>query len=222
MRPTRVQESLLNKVGFQTRPSANELGQSPRRDINLFRISTASGGERGFINDRLDSATLTTARGTDPRKGESTMNRLLQIAIALGVVSGFALCAQSVISAGVGYMTQAKGMSEYKGVKLGLKRDAGKTATGKPARLPQPSRDFNLAGDDKMTVHYENGEVKAIQLAFSDPKNAPPWKEVVGDAEVSETSTGAKTARKIMEAEKFWVSIYQTKDGATTRITISR
>ena len=42
------------------------------------------------------------------------MNRLLKTTIALGVVSGFALCAQSVNSAGVGYMTQAKVMSEYK------------------------------------------------------------------------------------------------------------
>ena len=150
------------------------------------------------------------------------MNRLLQTTIALGVVSGFALCAQSVNSAGVGCMTQAKVMSEYKGVKLGMNRDAVKTAAGNPASSSDTSDEFNLTGDDKMTVHYDNGEVRAIQLAFSDPKNAPLWKEVVGDAEVSETPNGAKTARKIMEAEKFWVSIYQTKDGATTRITISR
>jgi hypothetical protein len=150
------------------------------------------------------------------------MNRLLKTTIALGVVSGFALCAQSVNSAGVGYMTQAKVMSEYKGVKLGMNRDAVKSAAGNPASSSDTSDEFNLTGDDKMTVHYDNGEVRAIQLAFSDSKNAPPWKEVVGDAEVNETPNGAKTARKIMEAEKFWVSIYQTKDGATTRITISR
>src|SRR5215510_9241151 len=150
------------------------------------------------------------------------MNRLLKNAIALGVVSGFALCAQGVNSAGAGYTTQGKVMNEYKGVKLGMKRDAVKTALGNPASSSDTSDDFNLTGDDKMTVHYDNEEVKAIQLAFLDPKNAPPWKDVVGDAEVSETSTGAKTARKIVEAEKFWVSIYQTKDGATTRITISR
>jgi hypothetical protein len=150
------------------------------------------------------------------------MNRLLKTAIALGVVNGFALCAQGAISAGVGHMTQGKVMSEYKGVKLGMKRDAVKTAMGNPASSSDTSDDFNLTGDDKMTVHYDNEEVKAIQLAFSDPKNAPSWKEVVGDAEVNETSNGAKTARKIMEAEKFWVSIYQSKDGATTRITISR
>jgi hypothetical protein len=150
------------------------------------------------------------------------MNRLLKIAIALGVVSGFALCLQSEVSAGVDYMRQAKVMSEYKGVKLGMKRADVKTALGNPASSSDTSDDFNLTGDDKMTVRYNNEEVMAIQLLFSDPKNAPPWKEVVGDAEVSETSNGAKTARKIMEAENFWISIYQTKDGATTRITISR
>jgi hypothetical protein len=150
------------------------------------------------------------------------MNRLLKFAIALGVISGFALCAQSVNSAGSGYTTQGKVMSEYKGVKLGMKRDAVKAAMGNPTNSSDTSDDFNLTGDDKMTVHYDNGEVKAIQLAFLDPKNAPPWNDVIGDAEMSETANGAKTARKIIEAEKFWVSYYQTKDGTTTRITISR
>jgi hypothetical protein len=150
------------------------------------------------------------------------MNRLLKIAIAFGVVSGFALCAQSVNSAGAGYTIQAKVMSEYKGVKLGMNRDAVKAALGNPASSTDTSDDFKLTGEDTMTVHYDNGGVKAIQLAFLDPKNAPPWNDVVGDAEVIETTNGAKSARKIMEAEKFWVSIYQTKDGAITRITISR
>jgi hypothetical protein len=150
------------------------------------------------------------------------MNRLLKIAIALGVISGFALFARSVNSAGAGYTIQRKVMSEYKGVKLGMKRDAVKAAMGNPASSSDTSDDFNLTGDDKMTVHYDNGEVKAIQLAFLDPKNAPPMNDVIGDAEVSETSNGAKTARKILEAEKFWVSYYQTKDATTTRITISR
>jgi hypothetical protein len=73
-----------------------------------------------------------------------------------------------------------------------------------------------------MTVHYDNGEVKAIQLAFLDPKNAPPWKDVVGDAQVNELPSGAKSARKVMDDQKFWVSMYQSKDGMTTRITISK
>jgi hypothetical protein len=150
------------------------------------------------------------------------MNRLLKITIALGVVSGFALCAQSAKSAGAGYTNQAKVMSEYKGVKLGMKRDAVKAVLGNPATSSDTSDDFKLTGEDTMTVHYDNEEVKAIQLAFLDPTHAPPWKDVVGDAEVTENTNGAKSARKIVEAEKFWVSIYQTKDGATTRITISR
>jgi hypothetical protein len=150
------------------------------------------------------------------------MNRLLKIAIALGVISGFALCAQGVNSAGAGQTTQGKVLSEFKGVKLGMKRDAVKAAMGAPKSSSDTSDDFNLTGEDSMTVHYENEEVKAIQLAFIDPKNAPSWKDVIGDAELSETANGAKTARKILEAEKFWVSYYQTKDGTITRITISR
>ena len=150
------------------------------------------------------------------------MNRLLKVAISLGVVSGFALCAQGVNSADAGYSAQAKVMSEYKGVKLGMKRDAVKAAMGNPATSSDTSDEFNLPGDDTMTVHYDNGEVRAIQIAFLDSKNAPQWKDVVGDAEVSELANGAKTARKTMETEKFWVSIYQTKDKTITRITISR
>lgn len=150
------------------------------------------------------------------------MNRLLKVAIALCVAGSFALCAQSVQSAGAGYTTQNKVLREYKGVKLGLKRDEVKAAMGTPESSTDTSDDFKLTGDDTMTVHYDNGEVKAIQLAFLDPKNAPAWKDVVGDAEVNELPSGAKNARKTMEAEKFWVSFYQTKDGTTTRITISR
>jgi len=150
------------------------------------------------------------------------MNRLLKVAIALSVVGGFSLYAQSVQSAGVVHPAQNKVFSEYKGVKLGMKRDAVKTALGSPENSSDTSDDFKLTGDDTMTVHYDNGEVKAIQLSFLDPKNAPAWKDVVGDAPVSELSNGGKTARRTMEAEKFWVTIYQSKEGTTTRITISR
>ncbi|MGH9845051.1 MAG: hypothetical protein ACREEM_40565, partial [Blastocatellia bacterium] len=67
-----------------------------------------------------------------------------------------------------------------------------------------------------------NGQVKAIQLAFLDAKNAPVWKDVIGDAEINQMESGAKTARKVMEAEKFWVTMYQNKDATVTRVTISR
>ncbi len=150
------------------------------------------------------------------------MNRLLKVTIALGVAISFALCARSVESATAGRAAQNKVMREFKGVKLGLKRDAVRAAMGNPENSSDASEDFKLVGDDTMTVHYDNGEVRAIQLAFLDPKNAPAWKDVVGDAEVNELANGAKTARKTVEAEKFWVSIYQSKDGSTTRITISR
>jgi hypothetical protein len=150
------------------------------------------------------------------------MKRLLKVAITFGLVSGFALCARSVESAAAAYAVQGKVMNEFKGVRLGLKRDAVKAAMGNPESSTDTSDDFKLTGDDTMTVHYDNGEVKAIQLAFLDPKNAPAWKDVVGDAELNELANGAKNARKTMEAERFWVSFYQTKDGMITRITISK
>jgi hypothetical protein len=144
---------------------------------------------------------------------------MLKVAIPLVVAGGLALSAQDVNAR---RLIQAKVMSEYKGVKLGMKRDAVKVAMGNPSNSNDSSDDFNLTGDDTMTVHYENGEVRAIQIAFLNSKSVPTWKDVVGDAEVNELPNGNKSARRTVEAEKFWVSIYQTKDGTLTRITISR
>jgi hypothetical protein len=149
------------------------------------------------------------------------MNKMLAISTVLGLVGGFALCANQ-ISAGASYTTQAKVMREDKGVKLGMNRDEVKAALGAPENSSDTSDDFKLTGDDTMTVHYDNGVVKAIQLAFLDPKHAPNWKDVVGDTEATEAPNGGKAARKVVESEKFWVSIYQTKDASITRITISR
>lgn len=152
------------------------------------------------------------------------MIRLLKVFLALGVIGSFAFYAQTVKSAGTLLQPtlQQKVLREFHGVKLGMKRDAVQAAMGKPENTSDESEDFKLTGDDTMTVRYENGEVKAIQLAFLDTKNAPAWKDVVGDAEINEMANGAKTARRVMAEEKFWVSIYQSKDGTTTRITISR
>lgn len=152
------------------------------------------------------------------------MIRLLKVFLALGVIGSFAFYAQTVKSAGTFLQPtmQQKVLREFHGVKLGMKRDAVQAAMGKPENTSDESEDFKLTGDDTMTVRYENGEVKAIQLAFLDTKNAPAWKDVVGDAEINEMANGAKTARRVMAEEKFWVSIYQSKDGTTTRITISR
>ncbi len=159
------------------------------------------------------------------------MIRLLKVFLALGVIGSFAFHARSVRSAGhtvwmpsqpIQPIAQQKALHEFRGVKLGLKREAVLAAMGTPENTSDDSDDFKLTGDDTMTVRYDNGEVKAIQLAFLDPKNAPAWKDVVGDAEVNEMANGAKISRKVVADEKYWVSIYQSKDGSTTRTTISR
>ena len=152
------------------------------------------------------------------------MIRLLKVFLALGVIGSFAFRAQTVQSSEeiIQPAFQQKALHEFRGVKLGMKRDDVRKAMGTPESTSDDSDDFKLTGDDTMTIRYNNGEVKAIQLAFLDAKNAPAWKDVVGDADINEMANGAKTARKVIEAEKYWVSIYQSKDGATTRITISR
>lgn len=149
------------------------------------------------------------------------MKRMLKVALALGLVSGFALCAQGVKSAAPSTL-QTKVMNQFRGVKLGMKTAEVRAALGAPENSSDASDDFKLTGEDTMTVRYDNGEVKAIQIAFLDPKNAPAWKEVVGDAEVNTMESGAKNARKVMDAEKFWVTMYQNKEGTITRITISK
>ena len=147
------------------------------------------------------------------------MNRLLKVALTLVMVSGLALCAQSQKATGP---TQNKVLKEYRGVKLSMTTEAVRAAMGAPESSTSTSDDFKLTGEDTMTVHYDNGQVKAIQLAFLDPKNAPAWKDVIGDAEINEMESGAKSARKVMEAEKFWVTMYQNKDATVTRVTISK
>ena len=156
------------------------------------------------------------------------MNRPLRVAFAFGLGCSLAFVVQA--SAAIANHHHplenspqtGKVLREYKGVKLGLKREQVLAAMGTPESSNATSDDFKLTGEDMMTVHYDNGAVKAIQLAFHDPKNAPAWKDVVADAEVTVLANGAKTARKVLTEEKFWVSIYQNKEGTVTRITISR
>jgi hypothetical protein len=167
------------------------------------------------------------------------MNRLVKVVLILAATSSFALSAQSVRSDWTSHQSATqdpppattqdpppapvKVMREYKGVKLGMTREQVHTALGKPEITSENTDDYKLTGNDTMTVHYDKGEVKAIQLAFFDPKNAPAWKDVVGEtAEVTQLDNGAKHARTMVSEEKFWVSIYQSRDGSTTQITISR
>lgn len=113
-------------------------------------------------------------------------------------------------------------MREYKGVKLGMKRDEVRAAMGKIELQGKDKDRFIIKGDDRLTVYYDNDAVKAIQLYIVDAKNAPAWADVVGDAEIVQMESGAKHARREVREEQFWVSMYQSKDGALTTITISR
>lgn len=119
----------------------------------------------------------------------------------------------------------AKVMREFNGVKLGMKSEEVQAALGKPARLDkkQNSAEFKLDGGDLMTVHYnKQGAVKIIQLYFSDAERAPKFEDVVGDAEIQQRPNGSKYARRVVGEEKFWVTMYQSKSGAVTTVTISR
>ncbi|HZS08987.1 MAG TPA: hypothetical protein VFD58_29395 [Blastocatellia bacterium] len=116
----------------------------------------------------------------------------------------------------------AKVMREFHGVKLGMKSEQVQAAVGKPETKSETSEEYKLTGDDTLTVHYDGGVVKAMLLYFVDAKNAPPWNEVVGNAEVKVNDNGAKVARVEVSEEKFWVSMYQNKSGTMTTITISR
>jgi len=114
-------------------------------------------------------------------------------------------------------------MREYKGVKLGLSRDEVHKVLGNPATTSENQDAYDLPGDTSLTVHFDNSAVKAIQISFLDAKTAPAMKDVVGesDVEVTQMENGATHARVNVSAEKFWVSYYKSKDGATTLVTIS-
>jgi hypothetical protein len=115
-----------------------------------------------------------------------------------------------------------KVMRDFRGVKLGLKSEEVRDLMGKPKSSGKDQEDFNIGGDNLLTVHYDNDTVRAIQLYFADPKDAPSWKDVVGDAEVTEMANGAKMTRVVLSEENFWITMYQSKDSSVTTITISR
>jgi hypothetical protein len=113
-------------------------------------------------------------------------------------------------------------MSDYRGVKLGMKQSEVDAVMGKAELKASDKERFVLKGDDRLTVYYDNGAVKAIQLYITDPKRAPSWNEVVGDAEVVQLDHGAKHARQLVSDGGYWVSMYQNKEGTVTTVTISR
>ncbi len=114
-----------------------------------------------------------------------------------------------------------KVLNEFRKIRLDMDRNQVREILGKPSESTDASEDYKLDGDDLLTVHYNNDKVKAIQIAFFDVKNVPDWREVVGDAEINQSDSGARHARKVLMAENFWVSMWQNKDASMTRITIS-
>lgn len=145
------------------------------------------------------------------------MNRLWKLASTAGLIAGLTLYA-----AGSAATAQGKVLTDYRGVQLGMKQADVRAKLGTPATGSAEADDFKLTGDDLMTVRYEAGSVTAIQVMILDPKNAPPFNEVVGDAPVEQLENGRKIARKVLEAEKFWVSMSQSKDASMTNITIKK
>ena len=158
------------------------------------------------------------------------MRRLWILSFALVVLSGIALHARSATPIRVHSLNsiiitqpqEQKVMREFHGVKLGLKADAVHAALGKPESASENREDFKITDDNSVTVHYDNGAVKAIQIRFTSAKDVPAWTDVVGKTEIQQNENGSKFARAMVPAESFWVSMYQNKDGTTTSITISR
>jgi hypothetical protein len=117
---------------------------------------------------------------------------------------------------------ELKVMREYRGVKLGMKRDEVRDALGKPELSDKVQDSFKIGDDDRLTAHYDNDSVKAIQLYFFESKKVPTWADVVGDTKIEQRPDGSKVTQVDVPEENFSVSMYQSKSGALTTITISR
>jgi len=115
-----------------------------------------------------------------------------------------------------------KVMREFRGIRLGMKRDDVRDALGKPEISESGKDRFKLGGDDRLTAHYENDSVKVIQLYFFKSNKSPKWVDVVGDTEIEQRTDGSKLARVDLPEEKFWVSMYESKSGDVITVNISR
>lgn len=94
---------------------------------------------------------------------------------------------------------------------------------GKPTRTGTSWEEYQIGDGDLLTVHYDSQKVvKVIQLYFSNSKKAPTFADVLGNAEIQQKANGAKYARQDINAEHFWITMYQSKTGDVTTITISR
>ena len=157
------------------------------------------------------------------------MKLLLSIFITLLVTVAQLQAQQKATTQTVGQETIAtvspnniKVMREFRGIKLGMKRDDVRDALGKPEISDSGKDRFKLGGDDRLTAHYENDTVKVIQLYFFKSNKSPKWVDVVGDTEIEQRTDGSKLARVDLTEEKFWVSMYESKSGDVITVNISR
>jgi hypothetical protein len=117
---------------------------------------------------------------------------------------------------------EIKVMREYRSIKLGMRREEVRDALGKPELSDKSQDSFKIGGEDRLTAHYDNDSVKAIQLYFFESKKVPNWVDVVGDTEIEQRPDGSKITQVEVSDEGFQVSMYQSKNGDVTTITISR
>lgn len=114
-------------------------------------------------------------------------------------------------------------LREMYGIKLNMTREEVRRGLRKPNQSTAQMDEFKVEGDDILTVHYgSKGLVKTIQLYCTEAKRAPAWKSVIGDAQIEERENGSKFARKVVDTEDFWVTMYQSKSGDVTTVTMSR
>jgi hypothetical protein len=118
---------------------------------------------------------------------------------------------------------EIKVLRELHGVTLGMPRAQVNTALGKPMKTSAKMDEFKLDGGDMLTVRYDPlGKVRVVQFYCTDAKRAPVWADVIGDAPMQQKPNGSKYAQKIVPAENFWITMFQSQSGALTTITLSR
>lgn len=151
------------------------------------------------------------------------MKRSWQVMFMLVLTGLVMVLAKTPTPCASAFMQEPTVLRELHGVRLKMSRDDVRKQLRKPNQTTPQMDEFKLEDQDLLTVHYgANGLVKTIQLYCTDAKRAPSWTTVIGDAEIEERENGSKFARKVIRAEAFWVTMYQSKSGEVTTITISR
>ncbi|MBO0720268.1 MAG: hypothetical protein J2P41_05565 [Blastocatellia bacterium] len=93
---------------------------------------------------------------------------------------------------------------------------------GKSDNYNKDQDNYKIDGDNTLTTLYDNDSVKMIQLYFLEPKKAPNWVDVVGDTNIEQRLDGSRLAETEIPEDNFRVSMFQSKSGDVTTITISR